>query len=65
MENQTHDRLIRERECKEITGLSRQTRWRMEKEGKFPSRIQLSERAIAWRLSEVLQWVNNAISVRA
>ena len=42
------DRFIREAEVQRITGLSRTTRWRLEREGKFPSRRQLSENAVAW-----------------
>lgn len=51
------DRFVREAECKEITGLSRTRRWELEKEGKFPVRIKLSERAVAWRLSSLMQWM--------
>jgi len=51
------DRFIREAECKQITGLSRTRRWELEKEGKFPKRIKLSERAIAWLLSDLMNWI--------
>ena len=50
------DRFIREAECQELTGLSRTTRWRLERKGHFPSRIQISPNAVAWRLSEILSW---------
>jgi prophage regulatory protein len=51
------DRLLREREVRQVTGLSRQTRWRLERAGKFPRRRQISDGAIAWLSSEIQQWV--------
>lgn len=51
------DRFVRETECKTITGLSRTRRWELEKKGKFPKRIKLSERAVAWRLSDLMSWM--------
>jgi prophage regulatory protein len=50
------DRYIREAECHRISGLSRVTRWRLERAGKFPERRQLSDNAIGWLLSEVMAW---------
>jgi predicted DNA-binding transcriptional regulator AlpA len=32
------------------------TRWRREKAGKFPKRIKLSARKIAYRRTEILAW---------
>jgi len=46
----------REPKVKEETGLSKSTRWRMEKEGDFPKKIQLSPRAVGWRAEEIIQW---------
>jgi prophage regulatory protein len=51
------NRFVREAECKQITGLSRTRRWELEREGKFPKRIKLSERAVAWRLSDLMGWM--------
>jgi len=51
------DRIIRERECREITGLSRSTRWRLEREGKFPKRRKLSAAASGWLASEIAAWM--------
>jgi prophage regulatory protein len=51
------DNLIwRESKVKETTGLSKSTRWRMEKEGDFPKKVQLSPRAVGWRAEEIIQW---------
>ena len=51
------DRFIREPEVHGITGLSRTTRWRLEREGKFPARRQISDNAVAWVESEILNWI--------
>jgi len=51
------NRFVREDECKSITGLSRTRRWELEKEGKFPKRVKLSERAVAWLLSDLMSWI--------
>ena len=55
----TSDRIIRERECAQISGLSRTRRWELEQQGKFPRRRKLSERASGYLLSEVLAWVRS------
>jgi len=51
------NRFVREIECKSITGLSRTRRWELEKEGKFPKRIKLSERAVGWCFSSLMNWM--------
>ncbi len=51
------DRFIREPEVKRITGLSRTTRWRLERKGEFPPRRQLSENAVGWLESEIRVWI--------
>jgi predicted DNA-binding transcriptional regulator AlpA len=53
------DRYIREDECLHITSLSRTTRWRLERDNKFPRRRILSNNAVGWLLSEVLAWRSN------
>ena len=59
MENQQQpvDRFLREREVQGITGLSRTTRWRLEREGKFPARRQISDNAVGWLESEISDWI--------
>lgn len=54
---QTNDRFVREPEASEITGLSRTTRWRMERDGKFPSRRRISSRCTGWLMSEIQAWL--------
>jgi len=53
----TPDRIVRERECKQLTGLARTTRYMMEKAGNFPTRRQLGGRSMGWMLSEVTEWL--------
>jgi predicted DNA-binding transcriptional regulator AlpA len=57
------DRRIRERECQEITSLSRSTRFTMENEGRFPTRCHFGRNSCAWLLSDVLWWVRNPPAV--
>ncbi len=51
------DRFIREAECEHITGLSRTTRWRLERKGQFPKRRAISENTRGWLASEIERWV--------
>ncbi|MBY6019362.1 AlpA family transcriptional regulator [Halomonas denitrificans] len=58
------DRMVLEPECKEISSLSRQRRWQLEREGRFPKRIKLGERTNAWLMSELMAWLNAASATR-
>ncbi len=51
------DRFLREPEVARLTGLSRATRWRMERRGQFPRRRQISANGVAWLESEILTWM--------
>ena len=51
------DRLIGVKEVSHLTTLSRTALWRLEKGGKFPDRVRVTERCVAWRLSDVLDWI--------
>jgi len=51
------DRFLREPQVKDITGLSRTSRWRMERERLFPKRRQISPGAIGWLESEITKWI--------
>ena len=53
------DRFLREKQCRDITGLSRTTRWRLERVGLFPKRYRISPGAVAWRESQVTEWLNS------
>ena len=58
------DRFVRERECREVTGLSRTTRWRAERMGHFPRRRKISENTVGWLESELAEWLANRRHVR-
>ena len=53
------DRIIREPEEKRLTGLSRSTRWRLEKRGDYPKSVPLTRRSKGHWLSELLQWLES------
>lgn len=53
------DRIIREDECRRLTGICRTTRYLMERKGDFPARRQLGGRSVGWWLSEVNGWLSN------
>ena len=52
-------RLINEKQVLALIGLSRSTLWRLERAGQFPSRLQVSTRAVRWNLAEVLEWIES------
>lgn len=49
--------ILREPEVGRRTGLSRSTRWRLERVGKFPRRRQLGENSVGWVEAEVDSWL--------
>jgi len=51
------DRFIGDAEQEEITDLSRTTRWRLERAGKFPKTYKISANRSARLLSEVHAWM--------
>ncbi len=51
------ERLVRERERKTITGLSRTQWWLLEQQCLVPARLCLGCKAVAWRLSDLLYWI--------
>lgn len=55
------DRLIRYPEVKEMTGLPRTTIGRLEKQGLFPHRITILDRAVVWSFKDVTHWISAVI----
>ncbi|PKG55808.1 AlpA family transcriptional regulator [Shewanella sp. GutDb-MelDb] len=53
------DRFVKEKERLQITALSRPHAFQLERNGEFPSRRRISKRSVAWRLSDLLEWVNS------
>lgn len=44
-------------QVKRITGLSRSTIFRSEREGKFPKRRQLGKKSVGWLSDEIDAWL--------
>lgn len=57
----TEERLLRLPEVIERTGLSRSSLYQRINQGTFPRPIKLGQRASAWPLSEIDQWVADTI----
>ncbi|WP_238593702.1 helix-turn-helix transcriptional regulator [Endozoicomonas atrinae] len=55
--NTEDDELIRSAEVEKLTGLNRVAIYRQEKDGKFPNRVQIGPRSVAWKRSEIIAWV--------
>ena len=52
------ERLVRERERQEITGVSRTAWWRLRRDGLLPfAPVQLHGSAVGWRLSDLQAWI--------
>ena len=51
-------KMLREKDVKQLTGLSRVTRWRLEKRGEFPKKVKLTERCVGWPEAEIMEWLN-------
>jgi prophage regulatory protein len=58
-EQSERDRILRDQEVGNRTGLSRTTRWRLIRDGKFPKPIKLTEHAIGWRESAIEAWLES------
>lgn len=57
-------RLIRRPEVCELTGLPKSTLYDHLATGAFPSPVKLSARSVAWRLSDVLAWMESRETAR-
>ncbi len=50
-------RLLRRDEVERLTGLHRATIYAMMQRGEFPRPVKLTERAVAWPESTILDWI--------
>ncbi|MCL1047530.1 AlpA family transcriptional regulator [Shewanella electrodiphila] len=57
------DRFVKEKERLLITKVSRPQAFQLERNGEFPLRRRISNRSVAWLLSELLEWVNSRSTV--
>lgn len=60
---QANLKFLREPQVAILTGLSKSTRWRLEKNGEFPKRRQLSAKSVGWLASEVENWVQTRTAI--
>ncbi len=60
-QTETTDRILRAKEVISLTGLSRTTIWRLEKQGEFPARVSLGGNRVGWRLSEINHWIGTRV----
>ena len=56
-------RLLRLPDVERLTGLSRSSVYRLEAAQRFPTRVKLSERATAWRESDVNEWIAQRVPI--
>jgi prophage regulatory protein len=54
MTNRKHKTFLRKPDVQKRTGLSDTTIWRLEQVGKFPVRVQLTEKIVGWDEDEIL-----------
>ena len=58
------DRLVGAKERRRLVPYSDMHIWRLERAGKFPRRIKLGPGRVAWRLSEILSWIDERAAER-
>ena len=57
MQTSETDRVVRFNELRTITGLSRSSIWRLQRNNSFPNSIRISKGACGWLLSDILTWL--------
>ena len=55
--------ILRKLEVSKMIGLSTVTIWRLERDGKFPSRIQLGPRCVGWKEEDIEKWIESRPTV--
>lgn len=55
------ERIVRKPEQKKLTGLSSTQTDRLEREGRFPKRRQITERIVGWSYLEIQAWIQNRL----
>lgn len=53
------NRLIRMTELPDIVGYKPWSIYRLIREGQFPRPVKLGQRAVAWRQSDISDWINS------
>ncbi len=49
--------IIRPGQLSKLIGVSKVTIWRMEKSGDLPPRVQIGQRLVGWRTSDIDEWI--------
>jgi predicted DNA-binding transcriptional regulator AlpA len=52
------DPILNTKELRALVAISPVTVWRLERQGRFPKRLQLGARRVGWRRSEVEAWLD-------
>ena len=63
-ESTAKPRLLRRAEVLHLTGLPKSTLYDYLAKSAFPAPVKLSARSVAWKLSEVLAWIESRQSAR-
>lgn len=61
---ETKPRIMRSQELSDVIPYSRAHIGRLEKEGKFPKRVQIGANRVGWVRAEVEQWLNDRVGAR-
>ena len=64
MQHQNDLKFLREPQVSALTGLSKSTRWRLEKDGRFPKKRQLSAKSVGWLAPEIEEWIKTRVIVK-
>lgn len=59
------DRLLRNPEVRAITGLGKTSLYDLIRTGGFPAPVRLGVRSVAWRESDLRQWLNSRQPTRS
>lgn len=59
------DRIVKEKERRLITSISRAEAFQLERKGMYPRRRRISNRSVGWLLSELLHWVKSREAVNS
>lgn len=62
LQSNTEERILRLAEVEALCGLKKSTIRRQELAGEFPKRVQISQRNVGWKLSDLREWLENISS---
>lgn len=62
MHQQEIDRMLRLNEVQHLTGIGRSAIYTRMKEGTFPKQVKIGPNSVAWRQSDIAQWMASLTS---